>query len=108
MLQEETACLHARCPPTRHDPLVHVLCGLTSYLRLLLSHFVSVSLLSSPLYLCPAAATQPEDLIHVLCEYCACSGFVSVSPCVYSMLPTPWCLFCGRPSVYVTEEDNEG
>lgn len=33
-----------------------------------------LSLLESPPHLCPAATSQSEDPVHVLCEYCACSS----------------------------------
>lgn len=38
-----------------------------------------LSLPSSPSHLFLAAIAQPEDPVHVLCEYCACSSYEPVS-----------------------------
>lgn len=69
------------CAPTLHL----LLPGLTVSLCL--------SLPASPSHLCPEATSQPEDPVHVLCEYCACST-VFLSALYSSVLPEPVCPLC--------------
>lgn len=81
-------------PASLVPPLPSLCPNLYTYLLLPgLTVSLCLSLPASPPHLCPAATSQPEDPVHVLCEYCACSSCVPVNPVSLcsSVLPEPVC-----------------
>lgn len=90
MLQEETACLRARWLPTRHDPLVHILCVFTFCLRLLLSHFVSVSPSPLPHSTCVQRRLHNRRTLSMFFV----SIVLAVALCLSAPVCNPWCATC--------------